>query len=171
MKLDRMDNAEVKEGQLGVISEDTKSHGKDMKVVVDQRINCVPKNYKMDPGMRDQLFESNKPQVKEISAQNMLDYEPLLYSIREERAIEDETQRKPAFSSQSARAPKRVGLGFQELQAALFSLFQQRCEFKLQDLVDTLNHPVNPLKNALKTICAYDPKRKVYRLKDEFITK
>jgi len=35
MKLDRLSNAEVREGYLGVISEDTKTHSKDMKVMVD----------------------------------------------------------------------------------------------------------------------------------------
>ena len=72
----------------------------------------------------------------------------------------------------SNRAPprnqKRVGLGASELQNSLFALFQKKEEYKLTDLVDELNHPVNPLKTALKLICKYDNRKKVFMLKNEY---
>ena len=52
-----------------------------------------------------------------------------------------------------------------ELKRQLINLFQQQEAFKLNELVDLLNHPVQPLKLMLKELSDYDKFQKVYRLK------
>ena len=52
-----------------------------------------------------------------------------------------------------------------ELKRQLLNLFQQQETFKLNELVDLLNHPVQPLKLMLKELSDYDKFQKVYRLK------
>ena len=52
-----------------------------------------------------------------------------------------------------------------ELKRQLLNLFQQQEAFKLNELVDLLNHPVQPLKLMLKELSDYDKFQKVYRLK------
>ena len=60
---------------------------------------------------------------------------------------------------------KRVSMHSTELKRNLISLFEQRDTFRLQELVDILNHPVQPLKEMLKNLADYDRGLKVYKLK------
>ena len=64
--------------------------------------------------------------------------------------------------------PKRVTMQPSELQDCLFRLFQQRDEYKIQDIQDILNHPKNTLKDTLKSLCDYDAKKRVYTLRSEY---
>lgn len=57
---------------------------------------------------------------------------------------------------------KRVSLSHDQLISNLLELFRKQTEYKLNDLVEILNHPVQPLKNALRDLADYDVKRKVY---------
>jgi hypothetical protein len=59
----------------------------------------------------------------------------------------------------------RVSLSKKQLNANLLELFSKKEEYKLNELVDILNHPVMPLKEALKDLTEYDTKRRMYMLK------
>ena len=60
---------------------------------------------------------------------------------------------------------KRVSMHSTELKKNLINLFEQRDTFRLQELVEILNHPVQPLKEMLKSLADYDRGMKVYKLK------
>ena len=64
---------------------------------------------------------------------------------------------------------KRVSLSHDQLISNLLELFRKQNEYKLNDLVEILNHPVLPLKSALKDLADYDQKRKVFSIKRSFI--
>ena len=72
------------------------------------------------------------------------------------------TSRRNKYQTQKL---KRVTLSKADLEAAIFSLFQQKSEYKLAELESKLNHPRATLKAATKTMCNYDYQRKVYTLK------
>ncbi len=55
-----------------------------------------------------------------------------------------------------------------ELRKMLFTLFQQREKYKINELSNILNHPVAPLKAMLMTIADYDTRKKIYSLKAQF---
>lgn len=63
----------------------------------------------------------------------------------------------------------RVSLSRNQLIQNLLELFKEHKEFRLNDLVSILNHPVAPLKDALKDLADYDTKRRVYLLKNTFM--
>ena len=52
-----------------------------------------------------------------------------------------------------------------ELKKNLISLFQRQEEYRLNELVDILDHPVQPLKLMLKELAEYDNRARVYRMK------
>ena len=52
-----------------------------------------------------------------------------------------------------------------ELKRALIEMFQQKTEYTLNNLVEYLDHPVQPLKAMLKELADYDKRERVYRLK------
>ena len=81
---------------------------------------------------------------------------------------EDGAPRARKASSMLMKQPgdKRVSMHSTELKRALISLFQKSAEHKLQTLVDTLDHPVQPLKAMLKELADYDKRDRVYRLKE-----
>jgi hypothetical protein len=60
---------------------------------------------------------------------------------------------------------KRVSLPTGELINKLMILFKQKKEYRLNDLVDILNHPVQPLKATLNQICDFKKQEKVYVVK------
>lgn len=62
----------------------------------------------------------------------------------------------------------RVSLSREKLIENLLELFKKYHEYRLNELVDILNHPVAPLRDALKDLADYDNRRKVYKLKRAF---
>ena len=62
----------------------------------------------------------------------------------------------------------RVSLSKNQLISHLLELFSKRSEYRLNDLVQILDHPVLPLKEALKDLAEYDTKKRVYQLKSTF---
>ncbi len=52
---------------------------------------------------------------------------------------------------------KKVSMHSSQLKRALFSLFQARDEFKINELSNLLQHPVAPLKATLKEIADFNP--------------
>lgn len=75
-------------------------------------------------------------------------------------------QEKPLnYAKMGVYKEKRVSLSHDQLLKNLFELFRQNKEYKLNDLVDILNHPVQPLKKTLQDVADYDTRKKVYTLK------
>ena len=52
-----------------------------------------------------------------------------------------------------------------QLKRALVELFQRKQEYRLNEMVDLLDHPVQPLKAVLKELADYDKSARVYKLK------
>lgn len=78
-------------------------------------------------------------------------------------------QEKPLnYAKMGVYKEKRVSLSHDQLMKNLFELFRQNKEYKLNDLVDILNHPVQPLKKTLQDVADYCTRRKVYTLKTSF---
>ena len=72
------------------------------------------------------------------------------------------------FSQHKEPGSKKVSLTSGELRSMLFSLFNKRPTYKLNDLSNILNHPVAPLKIVLNTIADFDNRKKIYALKPQF---
>lgn len=72
---------------------------------------------------------------------------------------------KMNYAKMGVYREKRVSLSHDQLITNLLELFRKQDEYKLNDLVEILNHPVLPLKSALKDLADFDQKRKVYTCK------
>ena len=88
----------------------------------------------------------------------------------QEQATESEfMSEKINYKEMGVYNEKRVSLSNHELISNLLDLFKQQEEYKLNDLVEILNHPILPLKKALKELADYDHKRKLYSVKRSLI--
>ncbi len=72
------------------------------------------------------------------------------------------------FSQHKEPGSKKVSLTSGELRSMLFSLFNKRQTYKLNELSNILNHPVAPLKIVLNSIADFDNRKKLYALKPQF---
>lgn len=73
------------------------------------------------------------------------------------------------YAKMGVYVEKRVSLSRDQLISNLLDLFKKQEEYKLNDLVDILNHPVLPLKSVLKELADYDHKKKIYTVKKSLI--
>ena len=69
---------------------------------------------------------------------------------------------KESYKKSGAYRSMRVSLSKNQLITNLLELFRKQPEYKLNELVEILDHPVLPLKEALKDLAEYDTKRRVY---------
>ena len=72
------------------------------------------------------------------------------------------------FAHQREPGAKKISMHTAELRMMLFTLFQQRDTYKLNELSNILNHPVAPLKSMLQSIADYDTRKKTFALKPQF---
>ena len=146
--------------------------------MIDKRVFCIAKNYKVDHETKMSINHMDKSGIKLFEApQDPLD-PVFLKKNHDEREVvmnsdsdsEDERNKQPQFHGVKNHGPKepgakRVSMHSTELKRQLINLFSQKESFKLNELVDLLNHPIQPLKLMLKDLADYDRQQKVYSLK------
>lgn len=60
---------------------------------------------------------------------------------------------------------KRISMPTEQLKRELIMMFQDKSEYRLNEMVEVLNHPVQPLKAMLKELADFDKSSRVYKLK------
>ena len=146
-----------------------------LQTMIDKRVTCIAKNYKVDHKTMLSINQMDKSGIKLFEAPtDPLD--PVFLKKYDEREVQmnsdsdSDCEMKPQFTGVKNYGPKepgakRVSMHSSELKKQLINLFTQQDQFKLNEIVDLLNHPVQPLKLMLKELADYDRGLKVYRLK------
>ena len=78
-------------------------------------------------------------------------------------------EEKINYAKMGVYREKRVSLSHDQLISNLLELFKKQEEYKLNDLVEILNHPVLPLRAALKDLADFDQKKKVFTIKRSYV--
>ena len=65
---------------------------------------------------------------------------------------------------------KRVSLAQDQLVEAILQAFKRKSQYQLKELVDMLNHPVQPLKACLIDLCQFKTPERVYEIKQHLLT-
>ena len=148
-----------------------------LTTMIDQRVTCIVKNYKVDEKTKQMMFEDlERKAVMEIEAPPLDQQAPIYIALNKngqkqmaqsDSSDDDDGVKKIAKHFGQHREPgsKKVSLTSGELRGMLFSLFNKRQTYKLNELSNILNHPVAPLKLVLNTIADFDNRKKLYALK------
>ena len=175
VNIDQAESLKMESGaRHGVITENTATKELKLRSLVNEKLTCVPKNYKVGESTRSGFFRSDHQTISKVDIDLQHQMKPYIYDIRSQDDFSDEPHEYDALRSRKGgplnqtQKLKRVSLSKPELEAALFRLFDERPGnegYKISDLEARLNHPRQSLKNALRNLCNYDFQRKVYTLK------
>ena len=164
---------------MGIMTESKTSGALKLQTMVDKRVKCIAKNYSVDEQTKAGINQTDKQMTQMFNAPN----DPVnpvfinkLGPNKKQGAMSFESSddsddqmsqlnKRTASQLQKMPGEKRVSMHSSQLRKALIDLFQQRDEFRLNEMVDMLDHPVQPLKAALKDLADYDKSARVYRLK------
>lgn len=144
---------------------------------VAARLTCVQRNYHvLDEAKRGFFRDDLRIEKTEMTLRDQLN--PYIYQLRDDSEEESDEghsmqdllgkrRRVAATSLPRGQHPKlkRVTLSRNDLDRAIIQLFQEKPEYKLGELQQRLNHPSGSLKNALKSLCDFDPTKKVFTFK------
>ena len=160
--------------------------------MVDARVACIAKNYTVDEQTKLAINQLDKQSTKSFDAPN----DPLdpvfitkngqkestaaskrsAFDNSDDDSNDEEVMRRSSLTlrrASSKAAPKqqgdkRVSMHSSDLKRALIEMFQRRSEYRLNEMVEYLDHPVQPLKAMLKELADFDKSAKVYKLKSHF---
>ncbi|CDW86218.1 UNKNOWN [Stylonychia lemnae] len=166
------------------ITEDSRTGQTEKQMLsINQRINCVPRNYKVTNEQRQGFFQQDQVLVQTVNPKDPYEMnQTYIYQLRKDLTNQsfdsdddsEFTKKKKVGNNNRGGPirvepkPKRVTMQPSELQDCLFRLFQKRQEYRIQEIQDILNHPKNTLKDTLKSLCDYDAKKRVYTLRSEY---
>ena len=133
--------------------------------MVTSKLTCLPKHYKVGEAVKASYLKPEETQIPVVDIQADNHHIPYIFSLRDPDS--DDEGEVPVLGKRGRPLvkDKRVTLPKHDLEAAIFSLFQEKKAYKLAELEQRLNHPRSTLKATLKELCEYDFSRKTYQLK------
>ena len=116
--------------------------------------------------MQQEQLKPAKQNSKTKQVQKIVSGGSDLYRNEDQDDLIQHEQQRNALKKQGVYRQMRVSLTKPQLISHLLDLFKQKNEYKFNELQVFLDHPVQPLKEALKDLADFDQKRKVYTLKN-----
>ncbi len=163
----------------GIITENEKKAELKLRTIITDTMACVPKNYKVGESAKTGFFRDEQVMISKVDIGLHEQMKPFVYELRGEGEqnnsdsdennfggfIDPKRKRKGGSLVDHQKHNRRVTMSKSDLECAVFSLFQEKKEYKIGEMESRLNHPRATLKAALKHLCYYDFSRKVYTLK------
>mmetsp|Transcript_16964 Transcript_16964/g.12133 ORF Transcript_16964/g.12133 Transcript_16964/m.12133 type:complete len:137 (-) Transcript_16964:29-439(-) len=130
---------------------------------VDERLQCIPKNYKLSDSQKKSLFSEDRKQIQQVEVEEPYQGPVFVRLVGGEEPPEvtkDGCKKKPK--------QRKVAMDEAKVQGMILKLFKDQDSYKLNELSKLLNFPTTPLKGLLQTLANFDAGKKTYSLKKEF---